>query len=126
MSYLEKRKRAFRYAGNGLRRLVEGEAHARIHAAVAVAVIAAGAVMGLTATEWCLVAICIGAVFAAEAFNTAVEKLADKVNPGYDPLIGAAKDIAAGGVLAMAGTSVIVGLVIFLPKIWNIFINFAD
>lgn len=53
----------------------------------------------------------------AEAFNTAVEALADKVSPGYDPLIGRAKDLAAGAVLIFVLAAVAVGLIIFIPKI---------
>lgn len=52
----------------------------------------------------------------AEGFNTAIEKLADRVTREQDPLIGAAKDVAAGAVLLMAVASVVVGLIIFLPK----------
>lgn len=116
--YLRKRRKAFQYAGRGVSRLVGGEAHARIHLVAAVAVVAAGIVFGLTPGEWCLVALCIGGVFMAEAFNTAIEKIADRVTMEKDPLIGAAKDIAAGGVLVMAIAAAAVGLIIFLPKIF--------
>ena len=118
LSYLQKRRRAFRCAGNGCWRLVRQEAHARIHLIAAVAVIVVGAIVGLSATEWCLVALCIGMVFMAEAFNTAIEKLADRVSKDYDPLIGAAKDVAAGAVLFISLAAAAVGLIIFIPKIF--------
>lgn len=51
----------------------------------------------------------------AEAFNTAIEKLADRVTCERDPLIGAAKDVAAGAVLLFAIASVAVGLIVFIP-----------
>lgn len=116
MSYLNKRKKAFGYAGRGIRRLVSHEAHAKIHLLAAVLVVIVGAIVGLSANEWCLVILCIGGVLMAEGFNTAVELLSDKVSPEYDPLIGAAKDIAAGAVLIMAIAAAAVGLIIFLPK----------
>ena len=118
MSYIKRRKRAFKCAGAGLWRLLLREDHARIHAVAAVAVIVAGAILGLSPTEWCLVALCIGAVFMAEAFNTAIETLADRVSKERDPLIGAAKDLAAGAVLAISLAAAATGLIIFIPKIF--------
>ncbi|MEZ3519106.1 MAG: diacylglycerol kinase family protein [Muribaculaceae bacterium] len=113
---LSKRIRSFGYAFSGIGRLFS-QPNACIHAAVTVLVIAAGVWLRISATEWCLVSICIGGVLMAEAFNTAVEALADKVSPGYDPLIGRAKDLAAGAVLIFVLAAVAVGLIIFIPKI---------
>ncbi len=48
-------------------------------------------------------------VWVAEALNTAIERLADAVNPQYNPMIGAAKDVAAGGVLLAAVGACVVG-----------------
>lgn len=121
MSYLRKRRKAFRDAGRGCKTLFRQEAHARIHLIIALLVIIAGFFFGLSATEWCLVALCIGGVIMGEAFNTAVERLADRVSSDYHPLIGAAKDVAAGGVLVMAIAAATVGLIIFLPKIIHFF-----
>ncbi len=53
----------------------------------------------------------------AEAFNTAIEKLCDKVSPQTDSLIKIAKDVAAGAVLLFVFAAVTVGLIVFLPKI---------
>ena len=116
MQYLKRRKNAFKYAGHGVVKLFRNEEHARIHLLAAVCVIAAGFIFHVSPTEWCLLCICIGAVFMAEGFNTAIEKLADRVTREQNPLIGAAKDVAAGAVLLMAVASVVVGLIIFLPK----------
>ncbi len=60
---------------------------------------------------------CIGLILTAEGLNTAVEKLCDFVNPGPDPKIGRVKDIAAGGVGFAAVTAIIVGLIIYIPKV---------
>ena len=52
----------------------------------------------------------------AEAFNSAIEALADKVSPEKDPLIGKAKDLGAAGVLLFVFGAVAVGLIIILTK----------
>lgn len=57
----------------------------------------------------------------AEGFNTALECIADKVSPGFDHMIGRAKDVAAGAVLLFVAASVAVGLIIFIPKIYGLF-----
>lgn len=111
------RGRSFRYAWTGIRTLVREEHNMRLHIAAACIVIAAGSILKISLTEWAVVAICIGAVTMAEGFNSAVEALADKVSPGHDPLIGKAKDLAAGAVLLMAAGSAAAGIIIFIPKI---------
>lgn len=99
--------------------LVRDEHNARIHLAALVCAIALGFIFGITMTEWCLVALCIGGVLMAEAINTAVEALADLVSPGRHPLVKKAKDVAAAGVLFMAIAAATVGLIIFLPYLLN-------
>lgn len=115
---MRKRADAFRYAGIGVWRLFRRESHAKIHLVAAILVIAAGFIFKVSALEWCLLLLCIGGVFAAEGFNTAIEALADKVCREKDPLIGAAKDVAAGAVLLFVLASVAVGLIVFIPKIF--------
>ena len=71
--------------------------------------------------EWIAVILCIGAVLAAEGVNSAIEALCDKVSPEYDEAIKHTKDLAAGAVLILAVMSIIVGLLIFVPKILSLF-----
>ncbi len=113
---LRKRIRSFRYAGRGIADLFR-EDNARIHAAAAILAAIFGLWLGLTPTEWAVIALTIGAVLAAEAVNTAIESLSDLVSPGYDEHIRRAKDLAAGAVLLLAVAAVAVGLFIFLPKL---------
>lgn len=89
--------------------------NACIHACVMVIVIIAGWWYDITVMEWCVVALCIAGVLMAEAFNSAVESLADAVTEEYNPLIGRAKDLAAGAVLLFVIGAVAAGLIIFLP-----------
>ncbi|MDE7412345.1 MAG: diacylglycerol kinase family protein [Muribaculaceae bacterium] len=119
--YLEKRKRAFGYAWNGIMTLFQREAHAKIHLWVAEVVIIAGLIFNLTRMEWCVIILCIGGVFMAEGFNTAIERVCDKVSPEKNPLIKDAKDIAAGAVLLFVLAAVAIGLLIFVPKIILLF-----
>lgn len=115
-SWLERAK-SFRYAIQGIKSLFRHEHNAWIHLSAAALVIIVGTELDISAIEWCIIALCIAGVTMAEAFNTAIEAIADKVSPGYHPLIGRAKDVAAGGVLLMAIGAAVCGLIIFLPKI---------
>ena len=91
------------------------EQNLSFHLIASVIVIIAGFVLGITRTEWMIIALCIGVVIAAELFNTAIEKLVDLVSPERHPIAGQVKDIAAGAVLICAAAAAIVGLIIFIP-----------
>lgn len=117
MNYFRKRRAAFGYAFKGISNLITNEAHAIIHLLATLLVIAAGVFFEISLIEWGLVFICIGGVFGAECFNTAIERLADRITTEQDPYIGSAKDLGAAGVLFMAIASIAVAAIIFLPKI---------
>ena len=76
-----------------------------------------GAVLNVTRVEWALLAAAIGLVWMAEAFNTALEFLADEVTEERRERIRMAKDAAAFGVLAAALVSALIGTLVFLPHI---------
>lgn len=109
--------RAFRDAFRGVAEMLRTQRNARFHVVVMVVVLAAGLWLGLSQLEWALVALCMALVLALEAVNTAIEYLTDLVSPHYHSLAGKAKDIAAGAVLCGAAGAVVVGLLIFGPKI---------
>lgn len=115
-----KRLRSFGYAFKGIATLFS-QPNACIHAVVMVIVLVCGAWFKIQAWEWCAVILCIGGVLMAETLNTAIEALCDKVSPGFDSLIGKAKDLAAGAVLLFVISAVVVGLIIFLPKFLSLF-----
>lgn len=112
-----KRLKSFVYAFRGIGLLVRNEHNARIHLVAAVAVVATGFLLGITASEWTVIVLVIGAVLAAEAFNSALEALCDLVSPGYHESIKKAKDLAAGAVLLVAIAAAVIGSVIFIPRI---------
>ncbi len=117
---LRSRLKSFQYAFQGINTLLRTQANARIHLFLAVLAIILGSVFSLPATEWCLLALAMGAVFAAEAFNTALEHLTDLVSPEYHELAGRAKDVAAAAVLFSAMGAAAVGLILFLPRFWEL------
>lgn len=114
---LRKRLRSFRYAFHGIFLLVSQEANAWIHCFAAVCVIAAGFFFGISTMEWVAVVFAIGMVLAAEAVNSAVETLADRVTEDYDEAIKRTKDLASGAVLILALAAAVIGCIIFIPKI---------
>jgi diacylglycerol kinase (ATP) len=105
--------RSFRYAWHGIYLVVRYENNTRVHLLASVAAVVFGVFLELNALEWALVLMQIGLVWAAETFNTALEKLVDLVSPEYHPLAGKVKDIAAGAVLIVSLMSVVVGGIIF-------------
>lgn len=71
--------------------------------------------------EWIAIAIVSGSVWATEALNTALERLSDHVCPEKHPAIQQTKDMAAAAVLITAIVALIVGSVIFIPKVVKLF-----
>ena len=118
-----KRARAFVYAWQGLRILVKEEHNARIHLVAAVVACVLGVLFGISAAEWCVILICIGMVISAEALNSAVEALADRITLDNDPMIGKAKDFGAAAVTVLAVVAAVAGAVIFIPYIYRIIVN---
>ena len=87
------------------------------HLPVAVAAVALAAWLGIEPVEWCLVVLAIGGVIAAEVFNTSVESLARALDSGPDQRIKDALDTASAAVLVAVGAAILVGLVIFGPRL---------
>lgn len=113
----EKRLKSFVYAFRGIQRLIQHEPNARIHCFAAICAIALGIILRVSPTEWITITILIGLVLAAEAFNSSIEALADKVSPEYDEAIKHTKDLAAGAVLILAIAAAITGIIIFVPRL---------
>jgi len=111
------RMKSFKNAFKGIFILIISQKNARIHALATIIVCMLGFYFGLTKTEWCLIVIAISVVWTAEAFNTALEFLADAVSPEHHPLTGKAKNLAAGAVLISAVGSAIIGILIIGPYI---------
>lgn len=100
------------YAINGLK-LSLAEKHIRIHAVLAIVAIASGFIFSISSLEWCMILLCICAVIAIEIINTAIEKLADLIEPNINPKVAVIKDLSAGAVLFASIISVIIACLIF-------------
>jgi len=81
-------------------------------------VIILGFYFHISSLEWIALVFAIGLVFISEAFNTAIEIDIDLTSPEYHPYARDTKDVAAGAVILSVFVSLIVGLIIFLPKIF--------
>ena len=114
---LQARFNSFGYAIKGLKLLFASEHNARIHLLVTVISIGACVLLKPSSLELIAVIFCVGLVFITELINTAIEKIADFVEPEHNEKIGAIKDLSAAAVLVAALVSVAVGLIIFLPKL---------
>lgn len=119
MNELKKRIKSFGYAFKGIASFLKKEHNAWIHCTAIVVVTMAGIHFGITSTEWCVVLLCFGMVLAAEAFNTAIERLVNLVSPDFHPIAGDVKDVAAGAVLICAIVAALIGGIIFLPYLTN-------
>lgn len=119
MSYLQKRIQSFKHAFGGIRTLFRETPNAWIQLVALVLVILLGVLFPLSSGEWLALVIVTGAVFSMEALNTALERLSDYAsNKEIHPLVKKTKDLAAAGVLIAALTALIVGAIIFIPKIF--------
>jgi diacylglycerol kinase (ATP) len=117
-SLLRRRAASFGHAFRGVWVALRSELHLQFHAVATVLVLGLGTYFRLSPTEWALVALAVASVWAAELFNTAIETLTNLASPGYHPLAGKAKDVAAGAVLLAALGAVVVGGLVFGPKVW--------
>lgn len=114
---VKKRIKSFTYAFAGLKVLFGNEHNSWIHAVAAICVIAAGFLFRISYVEWMAVIVVIGMVFSAEIFNSALERIANFIQPERDDRIRDIKDLGAAAVLASAIAAAAIGIMIFLPKI---------
>lgn len=109
--------RSFGFAFSGLFQLVRTQRNARIEVAIGLVTVAAGLVLSLSATEWAVLVVTICLVLILEGLNTSLELAVDLASPQLHPKAKAAKDLAAGMVLIAASGSVVVGVLLFGPKL---------
>ncbi len=107
----------WKHAFDGLESVFLSERNFRIHLLIAFLTILLGFYLNLSSTEWIWIIVCIGAVLTAEVFNSAIEGLVDMVQPNQHPVAGKIKDISAAAVFLSALAAVVIGALIFFPKI---------
>ena len=119
LSFFKSRWQSIWIAFEGVVFLFRTQKNAWVHASITIFVVLLGLLVRLNRSEWVLILLTMGVVWAAESFNTAMEVLVDFVSPEQQPMAKICKDVSAAGVLITAGISVLVGLLIFLPPIWR-------
>ncbi len=118
---MQGRLKSVLYAFNGAVKLLFTEPSIKIQFFIGILMVWAGFYFEITSVEWMIQTFCIGLVLSIEGLNTAVEKIADYVNPNYNIQIGFIKDIAAGAVFFAAITAIVIGCIIYVPYIAQYF-----
>lgn len=118
---IKKQIRAFKFCFSGIIYTIKNEQSFVIELIIGFIAIILGLILKLNIIEWCIVCIVIGLVLSLELINTAVEAVVDLVTKDKKELAKIAKDTSAGAVLVMAIVSVIIGIIIYLPKIISLF-----
>lgn len=114
------RSRSFQNAFQGIWFNLRNEPNFLIQLSVALLVVVAGFFFSLGRAEWTMVVLAIGSVLAAEAMNTAVEKICDRFLDAHDLHVKRIKDSAAAAVLIISIAAAIVGILVFLPHVKGI------
>ena len=112
---------SFKYAFTGIESAFKSERNMKIHVFMMLLVILFGFLLHISLTEWIICIILFSLVIGAELFNTAIESVVDMISLEKSHQAKLAKDISAGAVLVFAVASAIVGLLIFVPKILELF-----
>lgn len=117
-SFVKNRIKSVGFALRGALLLVRTEASIKVQVFIAIVMTAAGFFFDISNTEWVVQILTIAAIMGVEGLNTAVEKLADFVQPEFDEKIGVIKDVSAGAVMLVSIAATIIGFIIYLPKIF--------
>ena len=105
------------HALDGIEYTIDHERNFKIEILFAIIVTIASFIFKVSLIEWTILVFVIGSVLALEMVNTAIERCVDLVTKDYKELAKIAKDVSAGAVFVMSIFSVVIGVIIFLPKI---------
>ena len=109
---------SFKYAIEGIITGIKEEKNMKIHICIMLIVIIFGIIFKISSSEWIICIILFGLVISLELMNTAIENTVDLAMPEKNEKAKIAKDVAAASVLIASICSVIIGLIIFIPKIF--------
>ncbi|WP_040005650.1 diacylglycerol kinase family protein [Fibrisoma limi] len=115
MNSIGKHIASYKYGLRGVWFAFRYEPNMYVHLAAATGVVVVNYWLHVSRTEWLITLLLIGLAWMAEVFNTALEKLADRVTQDHDPLIGQAKDLASGAVTIICLFAIVCALIIYLP-----------
>ena len=111
------RLESFRYALAGIWYTLKTQRNAQIHLGITTTIVILGLTLKLTRTEWAILMLTTGFVWATEMLNTVAEAAMNYATTDFNPQVKIVKDVAAGAVLIAAITAVIVGLLILGPPL---------
>lgn len=117
-SFLVNRIKSVGYAFKGAYLLITTEASLKIQFFIGVIMTIAGFYYHISTTEWMLQILVIALIMAIEGVNTAIEEMADFIHPDHHTKIGLIKDLAAGAVFIVAIAAIVIGCIIYIPKIF--------
>lgn len=112
----------FRNARKGMRLTIKSERNVRIHLFASVLVLISAYCLNFSITKFCILLLTIASVITAEMFNSAIEFSLDSIyHNKYSRMVGMAKDIAAGAVMVVTLTAVMIGALLFVPPLIALF-----
>ena len=117
-SFFINRIKSIGFAFKGAMLLIKTESSIQVQLVIGVLMTIIGFIVGLSTTEWIIQMLTIGLIISLESMNTAIEEIADFIHPEYHPKIGLIKDIAAGAVFIFAVIAIMIGCIIYFPKIF--------
>lgn len=117
-SFFINRLKSIGYAFKGALFLIKTESSIQVQVCIGLVMTGIGYVVGLSPAEWIAQTLTIGIIIAIEGLNTAIEEFANFIHPEHHPKIGLIKDLAAGAVFLFAIIAIIIGAIIYLPKLF--------
>lgn len=117
-SFFINRIKSIGFALRGASLLIRTEASIKVQVCIALIMTAAGFYFDISNTEWAIQILTIATILGTEGLNTAIEKVADFVQPEFDEKIGFIKDVSAGAVMLVSIAATIIGFIIYIPKIF--------
>lgn len=109
--------KSFKYATNGIKDALKSEHNLRFHFLASFVAVILALYLKFNSIELAVLILTIFIVIILEFINTAIEKLSDIVHPEQSEKIRIIKDISAGVVFLGAIASLIIGCLLFLPKL---------
>jgi diacylglycerol kinase len=117
--FILRRLKAFRHAFAGWFYVLQTQENAWLHATATIAVVLLAAWLKIPARDWAVLLLAIALVWTAEFLNTALEAVVDLASPMKHPLAKVGKDVGAAAVLIAALASVLIGLLVLGPPVWE-------
>jgi diacylglycerol kinase (ATP) len=118
-TFIRTRLSSFRHAFVGLFYVIRTQRNAWVHTVATFCVILMALWLHLSTQDWAVLILTISAVWTAEFINTALEAVVDLASPQKHPLAKVGKDVGAAAVLISALSSIVIGLLILGPPLWN-------